>query len=69
MTDQQREHRGKIVQQLSVLVHNKYEVGAPKDGDLLSDHDEDWLLDNAIEEVVDLAVYLLTLKNKREGKS
>lgn len=64
MTDQQRAHRAKIMQRLSVLAHAKYEAGALEHGGLLSDHPVEWLTDNAIEEVIDLAVYLLTLKEK-----
>lgn len=64
MTDQQREHRAFVAQQVSVRLHKKYEAGAKEHGGLLSDMPAKDLLDNAIDEAIDQAVYLVTLKEK-----
>jgi len=64
MTDQQKEHRAKIMQAASMRIHAKYEAGAIEHGGLLSDLSADALLENAIDEAVDQVVYLLTLKDK-----
>jgi len=68
MDDRQREHRGKIMQKASVLLHKKYEAGAIQHGGVLSDKSKEWLLDSAIEEALDQLVYLLTLKDVMEGE-
>lgn len=64
MSDEQKEHRAKIMQQASMLIHAKYEKGAREHHSLLTDYDAHWLLDSAIEEALDQIVYLLTLKDK-----
>ena len=45
----------------------KYEAGAAEHGGLLSDLDAGSLLEHALDEVVDQAAYLLTLRDKLAG--
>ncbi len=64
MTDQQKEHRAKIMQAASMRIHAKYEAGCKEHHSLLTDYDQWWLLEAAIDEAIDQVVYLLTLKDK-----
>lgn len=69
LSDEQRAHRGYIVQQADRLITAKYEKGALEHGGLITELSEDQLLDAAIEEAVDQIVYLLTLKEIRNDKA
>jgi hypothetical protein len=64
MSEEQRLHSELIVKQLSEMLLAKYEKGAIEHKTKLWEHSADNLIDNAIEEVLDLAVFLLTLKGK-----
>jgi hypothetical protein len=64
MSEEQRLHSELIAKQLSEMLLAKYEKGAIEHKTNLWEHSADNLIDNAIEEVLDLAVFLLTLKGK-----
>lgn len=64
MTSKQEKHLSKLLEELVILVSDKYRLGAKKHkGDLLS-MSSNQLLEEAIMENIDQAVYLLTLKEK-----
>jgi hypothetical protein len=65
MTDQ--EHIQGLVKEFSEMMKDKYMKGAKEHGGHL--WEKDGMLENALEEVTDLAVYLLTLKHKRDDLS
>lgn len=64
LTPSQLVHANTVVEEFSTLMHAKYEKGAAEHGGNLWEKDEDWLLDQAIDEAIDQVVYLLTLKEK-----
>jgi len=69
MNLEQYEHAKEIAETFSRMLLEKYERGAKEHGTLLWQHTDDELLDYAIEEAVDQAVYLLTIKlNKQKRK-
>lgn len=62
MTPEQENHLQSIKDEFVSLVDAKYRKGqAEHGGDLM---EKDGILDMAIEEAIDLVVYLLTLKHK-----
>lgn len=64
MTNEQEGHLHDLQAEVCELMERKYRKGAMEhDSDLL-DMPSANILDEAIEEVIDLAVYLLTLKAK-----
>jgi len=62
-------HLVQILEGVGKRLDAKYSSGFLEHGGLLSDLSTEELLDNAIDEAIDQVTYLLTLKNKREGKS
>lgn len=64
MTNDQKEHRAKIAQEVSVWLHRKYQIGAEEHNGLITDLSTDKLLEEAINEAIDQCVYLFTLKEK-----
>lgn len=64
MTLDQKEHRAKIAQEVSVWLHKKYQIGAEEHNGLITDLSADELLEEAINEAIDQCVYLFTLKGK-----
>ena len=65
MTDSQEEHLASIQDQFFDWVGAKYPAGAKRHGGNLWDMSKEKLLDNAIDEAVDMVVYLLTLRGKK----
>jgi len=66
MTPEHYEHLDDILAELEELVTEKYENGQNEHGGKL--WKKPGLLDEAINEVIDLAVYLLTLKHQMEKR-
>jgi len=66
MTPEHYEHLDDILAELEELVTEKYENGQTEHGGKL--WKKPGLLDEAINEVIDLAVYLLTLKHQMEKR-
>jgi len=64
MTEEQQKHAGKIAAQAYNLINKKYEKGAIEHKSNIWERDD--LLDMAIEEAVDMVVYLLTLKEQKD---
>jgi hypothetical protein len=69
MTPEQIKHSESIAEEFSKLLLAKYSKGAIEHKGNLWEVDYDKILDYAIEEVIDQAVYLLTLKQLRNNKS
>ena len=65
MTPEHEKHLEQIKQTFLELVDTKYRAGQEEHGGNL--FNKDGLLDFAIEEVLDLAVYLFTLKQQKDG--
>jgi hypothetical protein len=59
-------HLSEIKDELWASIDAKYRQGQAEHGGKLWEHDVYWLLDQAIMETLDLAVYLLTLRTKLE---
>ena len=67
MTPKHSEHLAYILDRTQALLSAKYEKGAKEYGNhLRDDYTTSQLLDNAIEEAIDMVVYLLTMKQKIE---
>ena len=66
MTSEQEEHLRKIKTTFNTLVDEKYRIGQAEHGGSL--YNKNGLLDMAIEEVLDLAVYLFTLQQQQNGE-
>ena len=64
MTTQQEEHLEIIKIKFLNLVDTKYRKGQAEHGGNLFDSQPNYLLDNAIDEAIDMVVYLLTLKDQ-----
>lgn len=64
MTPEQEAHIGRIRAQIGQDITRKYERGQVEHGGNIWEKPR--LLDQAIEEVLDLAVYLYTLREKRQ---
>ena len=62
MDKEQKRHLSRIKESFSEIVEAKYEKGAREHGGHLWDNP--CLLDEAIDEVIDLYVYLITLREK-----
>jgi hypothetical protein len=65
-TREQRDHALKLAEEFQFLMLRKYKKGQKEHGGNL--WDKETLLDNAIDEVVDLAIYLLTLREQLNRK-
>ncbi len=65
LTPAQKDHLKRVESQFLDLVRNKYVAGKIEHGGNL--WEKDGIIDKAIEEVVDLVVYLLTLKEQMEN--
>lgn len=63
MTKEQEFHLEELKKEFCSLVDVKYRVGVKKHGGDIWEKDN--LLDEAINEAIDLVVYLLTLKNNK----
>jgi hypothetical protein len=61
-TREQRKHALELAQRFSEQMITKYKLGQEEHGGNL--WEKTTLLDNAIDEVVDLAIYLLTLRDQ-----
>jgi hypothetical protein len=68
MTKEQEKHLLKIKQQFDIAVDYKYRKGQKEHGGNLFDNSPEHLLDCAIEEAIDLLVYLLTLRDKNQRR-
>lgn len=66
MTPEQRELFRRIDARFSKLAYSKYAKGVEEHKDLLSSLDVVEILDHAIEEALDLPIYLITLRLKLE---
>jgi len=66
MTDEHEEHLAKIKKQIVQLIDSKYRKGQIEHGGNL--YHKPGIVDFAIEEIVDLVVYILTLKQQLEGE-
>lgn len=64
MTDERETHLDEIKTEFLHLVDEKYRIGQKNHGGNLFEQTSNKLLNNAIEEAIDMVVYLLTLKNK-----
>lgn len=62
MTNDQERHLADIQKEFIRMVEIKYRRGAEEHGGDLQDMTEGGLLDSAIEEAIDLFVYLITLR-------
>lgn len=67
MNAEQEEHLQQIKEQFEMLVDRKYRRGQVEHGGDLFEKDYNWLINNALDEAVDLVVYLLTLKARLDG--
>lgn len=67
MYDDYQEHIEDIAETFEDWMAHKYEAGAKEHGGNLWEMRQDDLLDNAIDEAIDLFVYLYTLKKQREA--
>lgn len=65
MTIEQEEHMYRVEDEFRILLRNKYKAGQAEHGGNL--WEKPGMIDMALEEVVDLAVYLLTLKEQSNG--
>lgn len=66
MTTDQEQHLDRLKAQAANMIDSKYRKGQAEHGGNIWDQNKN-LLDNAIEEAIDMVVYLLTEKEKREG--
>lgn len=64
MTPQQEQHLQAVVKAAAELIETKYRIGQEKHGGNLFELSSSQLLDEALMEVTDLFVYLLTVKQK-----
>lgn len=64
MTPQQENHLSQTIKAATDLIETKYRAGQQEHGGNLFDLSTTDLLDEALMEVTDLFVYLLTVKNK-----
>jgi len=64
MTDEQVEHVWGAIAKFQTLAKAKYAAGAEQHGGNLWDHDEMWLIDQALLECADQWMYLITLRDK-----
>lgn len=64
MTDQQEEHLKSVAKAAAELIESKYRKGQEEHGGNLFDLTSTQLLNEALMEVTDLFVYLLTVKQK-----
>lgn len=62
MKDSQIRHLNRIKREFNDLIDPKFIKGAEEHKTLLHEMSPEWLLDAVIEEILDLAVYALTLK-------
>lgn len=60
-------HRDYIADTAARMIREKYDRGVKEHGGGLWLHTEDDILDMAIEEAVDLVVFLLSLRDKRKS--
>jgi len=68
MTPEQEEHMGQLMMWFLNSYREKYKNGAVEYETLLSDLDDDQLIDHALEEVLDLVSYLTTLLLNRRNR-
>jgi len=68
MTKAQEHHLKQVVSAASALIEAKYRTGQKRHGGNLFDKTAGELIDEAIMEAVDQMVYLITAKNKLNGK-
>lgn len=66
MTEDQDRHLTEIIYFIANHYRPRYERGAREYGDNMWEHDEDWFIDNAIEENLDALAYLISWKLKRD---
>lgn len=66
MTPEQRELYRRIDARLAKLMYSKYAAGCEEHKDLLSSLDIVEILDHAIEEALDLPIYLITIRLEME---
>lgn len=64
MSKAQHEHVHKLMFTMAMMMEKKYTAGQKEHGGNLWEMSEEELLNNALDEVVDLGVYLLTLRDK-----
>ncbi len=64
LTDKQERHLEHLKNKFEYMVDLKYRRGAIEHGGNLEDMDKYDLIDNALDEVLDQWVYLMTLKEK-----
>ena len=64
MTSSQEAHLARVKERFVALVDSKYRAGAAEHDGELMDVPAIAVLDFAVEEAIDLVVYLLTLKEK-----
>lgn len=69
MTDAQKAHVESLLGKFQAEATEKYSKGAEEHGGNIWDIPATKLLDNAIEEAIDLIVYLYTLRNKLSNPS
>lgn len=67
MTEAQERHLAEIVTDAAKRIEEKYRRGQKEHGGNLFDHGSDTILDFAIEEAIDMVVYLLTEKKQRQA--
>lgn len=68
MHDDQEQHIGQITLFMAQRTGEKYRAGAIEHGGNLWDLTDDELLENALEEVIDLQNYLVTLLMNRKKR-